>query len=92
MSKTIWRFKLLENETDNENVPLKWIDYNTYDELQHVSLVINGKETLDTHLTICAVGNEIKFNSEEGIYKIKKVISQNGSLETNIDITCFKVQ
>ncbi|KAA1244552.1 hypothetical protein [Aquimarina sp. RZ0] len=91
MSKTIWRFKLMENETDNERVPLKWIDCNEYDELNQISLVIDGKETLDSHLEICAVGNEIKFKSEQEIYKIKKVISQNGLYETHIDVTSFKV-
>ncbi|WP_282079576.1 hypothetical protein [Aquimarina algiphila] len=92
MSKTIWRFKLIEKETDNEKIPLKWIDCNTYDELKQVNLVVDGRETQDTHLSICAVGNEIMFDSDDELYRIKKVISQNGLLETNIDITCFKVQ
>jgi uncharacterized radical SAM superfamily Fe-S cluster-containing enzyme len=91
MSKTIWRFKLMEQETDNERIPQDWFDCNTFDELRRVSLVINGKETLDTHLPICAVGNHIMIDSNNEIYRIKKVISMNGEFETNIDITCFKV-
>ena len=91
MSKTIWRFKLLENENDNEKIPLDWIDCNTYEELKRVSLVVEGRKTLDTHLPICAVGNDIMFDSKNDIYRIKKVISQNGEYETNIDVTCYKL-
>lgn len=90
MSKSIWRFKLMENQTDN--TPLKWIDCDEYEELNQVSLVIDGKKTLDSHLEICAVGNKIQFKSEKEVYKIVNVITQNGSLETHIDITCVKVK
>jgi hypothetical protein len=90
MSKSIWRFKLMENEKDN--TPLKWIDCYEYDELKKVNLVVGGKKTLDTHLGICAVGNHIQFESEPEIYRISKVISQNGSFETHIDTTCVKVK
>jgi hypothetical protein len=90
MSKTLWRFKLMEDE--NDNTPVKWIDCDVFNELKQVSLVIDGKKTLDDHLSICAVGNHIQFASESDIYKIVKVISQNGEVTTTIDTTCVKVK
>lgn len=89
MSKSIWRFKLME--TENDNTPLKWIDCNEFEDLKQVSLVVNGKKTLDEYLEICAVGNNIQFETEQEIYKIVKVSTQNGSIETHIDITCVKL-
>jgi hypothetical protein len=79
-------------ENENENTPMKSIDCYEYDELKQVSLVINGKKTLDTHLSICAVGNHIQFDSESEVYRISKVLTQNGSLETYIDTTCVIVK
>ncbi len=89
MSKAIWRFKLMENE--NTKTPTKWIDCYEYDELNQVSLVVDGTKTLDSHLEICSVGNYIKFESETETYLINKVLTQNGVLETHIDVTCIKV-
>ena len=89
MSNSIWRFKLME--TENDKTPIKWVDCDKYDDLTQISLIVEGKKTLDSHLEICAVGNHIKFVSEPDNYIINKVITQNGASETTIDITCIKL-
>ena len=79
-------------ENENDNTPMEWIECDEYDELKQVSLVVDGKKILEEHLNICAVGNHIQFESEPEIYKIIKVLTQNGSVETYIDTTCIKVK
>tara|TARA_R110002020_G_scaffold472862_3_gene701385 strand:+ start:142 stop:384 length:243 start_codon:yes stop_codon:yes gene_type:complete len=79
-------------ETENDKTPFKWINCYEYDELNQVSLVVEGEKTLDEYLEICAVGNHVQFESEPEIYRISKVLTQNGSLDTHIDTTCIKVK
>ena len=75
----------------NSSIPLKWIDFDDYKQLCKLSLVVDGKETVDQYLEICAIGNHIKFESEPEIYKVENILSQNGPLDPEIDIYCVKV-
>lgn len=84
--RVVWRLRLF---VDGEYTDR--IDCYEFDDLRQFKYVVDGQETLDEYPEVFAVGNHIKQNSKPEIYEITKVLTQNGSVETFVDVTCTKV-
>ncbi len=62
-----------------------------FDDLKQFQMVIDGKPTKDEYPEVFSVGNQLKFKNADEIYKITKIRTQNGIIETLVDVDCQKL-
>jgi len=84
--KTIFRLKMMEGKN-----LIRQEDCNEFEELKKFQMVFKGKPTEDEYPEIFAVGNHLKYRDSDEIYKITKLRTQNGILETLVDVDCQKL-
>lgn len=62
-----------------------------FEELKKFQMVIGGEPTRDEYPEIFSVGNHLKYRDSDEIYKITKLRTQNGIIETFVDVDCQRL-
>lgn len=83
MSNAIFRIKLHE---DKDFIDQLNLDYKGLSDIKHVD-----NEGFEDILNGFYVGANIRIGKGGGLYEVTKVSTQNGPLDTYIDVVCEKI-